>query len=213
MKKIFIREVSALVLISICAIIYFRCGDTGIAPDEPTYCISGTVTNWTQGTRTLQAFIKSPSQISYAIASAPIDTLGNFNICVPLTLPDTSLMNAQSIFTAGCNSGTVTFNPPDVRGNLILSFVVMDGANAIGEIRRTNSDTLYPGAFTIVFLFTNKVAAVTGQKICGSDTLNFNVTAASGWNKISKHCQKVSGTAITYQFNNTEPSGALWKFY
>lgn len=213
MKKIILREVPLFLLILFASIIYFSCDDSGVAPEDPTFCISGTITNWTQGTKTLEAYVQDASFSSYAIASAPIDAQGNFNICVPLNMPDSSLVLAESIFTAGCPGGTITFDPADVKGNVILMFKVMDGATQIGDIRKTNSDTLYPGAFSIMYLNTNKNTVATGQKICSADTLNFNVTAVSGWTKIARHCTKTSGTSVTYQFNNNEPAGANWKFY
>jgi hypothetical protein len=213
MKKIFSREIPVFLLISFCTIFYFSCDDSGIAPEVPTYCISGTITNWALGNKTLQAFIQNPSFTGYAIASAPIDSQGNFNICVPVTLPDSSLLVAESIFTAGCTGGTITFNPADVKGNIILSFIVTDGSNTVGELRNNNYTTLDTGSFSIVYVNTNKTAAVTGQKICISDTLNFNATAVTGWTKIIKHCTKISGPSVTYQFNITDPGGATWKFY
>lgn len=213
MKKIIIREILVFFLISISAIIYFSCDDSGVAPEEPRHCISGKITDWTLGQKTLCANISGPNQVSWSIACTPIDSQGNFLICLPVVLPDSLLLAPDQIFTAGCSGGVVTFNPPDVKGNLVMSFIVYDGATVIGEIRRNNFDTISTSAFSVIYLNTSKSTVVTGQKVCGIDTLNFNVSAIPGWTPVGKHYTKISGSSVTYQFNNTVPAGSQWKFY
>ena len=189
-----------------------KCGDDAVTITDTQFCVSGKISNWTRGTKTLQARFYGESHTRYEIVNGPIDAEGNFNLCLPLTMPDTSLMRADSIFYSGCSGGTATFNPPDARGGEIYDFRVKSGDTVIGFVKRNNYDTLYPGAFSIMYVYANQSVTGTGWKYCSPDTLNFNGTANTGWTKVTKNCTRTIGTGTTYLYNTTEPAGAVWKF-
>lgn len=214
MKLTVTRHIIALLLISICSVLYFNCDDAAVTqPQNNEYCISGQITNWTGGSnKTLHARIYSVSGVRYSIANCPIDASGNFNLCLPSSVSDTTLFVSDSIFYWGCASGTVTFNPADVKGAEIYDFRVKSGDTTIGTVRRTNYDTLYPGAFSVMYIYVTKNVSVSGYKICISDTLRFDGSATTGWNKIVKNCTRTLGAGTSYLYNMIEPSGAVWKY-
>jgi len=215
MKSSISKRFFLVFIIFLITVFYFSCDDAGIVePENQELCITGQIVNWTQGTKTLHAYVRSSSGPSFSIANCPIDAGGNFNVCLPATLSDSTLFSSDSIFYIGCTGGgTVTFNPPDGRGTEIISFRVKNGDTTIGYIRRNNYDTLYPGAFSIMYVYANKDVTVSGYKICTNDTLHFDGTAKKGWTKVVKNRLRVTGPGTTYLYNTTEPPGAIWEFY
>lgn len=191
---------------------YFSCDDAGIAPKNQDYCITGQISNWSGGEKTLHAYLRNSQGGSFSIANCPIDASGNFNLCLPASVPDSALYTSDSIFYMGCSGGTVNFNPPDVRGSEISSFKVKDNNTVVGYIRNNNYDTLYAGAFSLMYLWVNKDVSVSGTKYCTSDTLIFDGSAVSGWNKVVKHYTAVSGFNYTIVYNTSEPLGGTWKY-
>jgi hypothetical protein len=63
-----------------------------------------------------------------------------------------------------------------------------------------------------MYIYVNKNITASGTKYCSGDTLQFNGSAVAGWNQIIKNYTVVNGTHRTIEFNNTEPSGAYWRF-
>lgn len=214
MKKTLLKQVFIFGIISATAVFYFSCDDAGVVkPENEEYCISGQITNWTGGSnKTLHARIYSVSGVRYSIANCPIDANGSFNLCLPSSVSDTTLFTSDSIFYSGCTSGSVTFSPPDVKGAEIYDFRVKSGDTTIGTMKKNNYDTLYPGAFSVMYIYVTKNVTVIGTKVCTSDTLNFDGSATTGWNKVVKHCTRTIGTGTTYLYNTSEPSGAVWKY-
>lgn len=211
-NKFTIPLIAISIAISLSAIFYFGCGDESVTNTNTQFCISGTISNWTRGTKTLQARIYSRTHTVYEIANTQIDAGGNFNLCLPTTLSDTALMAADSIFYSGCTGGNVTFNPPDARGVEIYDFRVKDGNTIIGFLKRNNYTVLFAGAFSVMWVYADKQVAVSGWKYCTGDTLKFNGTANLGWTKVVKNCTRTVGSSQTYLYNTTEPAGGIWKF-
>jgi len=200
-------------LILLAAFLYFNCDDAGVKPDENPFCISGTISGYTLGEKTLHAYIRNSSGASFSFATCPIDANGNFNLCMPSTVPDSALYTSDSIFYIGCDSGNVVFNPPTVKGTEISSFRIKSGDTTIAWLRRNNYDTLYPGAFSIMYIYTTVNVTVTGSEFCNFDTLTFNGSATSPWTKVVKHCTRVMGPGTSYHYDLNEPSGAIWELY
>ena len=214
MKNTLLKQGLIFSLVAAIALFCFNCDDSGVVTAEnENYCISGQISNWTGGSnKTLHARIYSVSGVRYSIANCPIDAGGNFSVCMPTSVSDTTLFTSDSIFYSGCTSGTVTFNPPDVKGAEIYDFRVKSGDTTIGTVKKNNYDTLSPGAFSVMYIFVTKDVTVTGTKICTSDTLNFDGSATTGWNKVVKHCTRTIGAGTTYLHNTSEPAGAIWKY-
>jgi len=193
----------------------FNCGDTGTTSDESSgYCIRGRITSWTPGQKTLHAYIRSSNGSSYSVSSCPVASDGSFNLCLPLKISDTSLSSSDSIFYTGCSGGNVIFDPPDVRGTELINFNIKSGDSVIGYLKCNNYETLFQGAYYLKYIWVNKRVNVTGSTICSSDTLVFNGTAVSEWNKVSVIYNRISTTAgatILYKFS--EPGGAEWKYF
>lgn len=207
------RASGALLVIALCAISYFKCGDDAVTNPDTQFCITGTITNWTLGAKTLHAYVRDVSGGGVSAANCPIDAQGNFNLCLPATLSDTLLFRADSIFYQGCH-GNVTFNPPDTRGTQISSFKVKNGDTVIGYIQKNNYDTLYVGAFSVGYVWVNKDMSASGDyEYCfPGDTLRFSGSITSGWDKIVKNCTRTVGSGTSYLYNTTEPPGAVWEY-
>jgi hypothetical protein len=182
-------------------------------PDDSPYCITGKFNGWTGGNnKTLHANIYSASHHIYSIAKCPIDAQGNFNLCLPSVIADTTLMFADSIFYSGCTSGNVLFNPSDTKGVEVYNFRIKSGDTIVGSARYNNHDTLITGSIDVMYVFANKNVSVTGYKVCTSDTLRFNGTAISGWTRVVKKCIRRGYPSDTFLYDTSEPTGAVWKF-
>jgi hypothetical protein len=193
--------------------VYFSCDDSGVIVKENAVCISGQIINYTLGPKTLHAYIRNNAGSSFSGANCPIDASGNFNLCLPDNLGDSALYASDSIFFLGCDSGNVVFNPSTVRGTEISSFRIKSGDTTIANLRRNNYDTLYPGAFSIMYVYTNINVTVTGREYCNFDTLTFNGSAVAPWTKVVKHCTRITGPGTSYTYDTDEPSGAVWEAY
>lgn len=213
MKATIIRQAAIITALALLAVIYFNCDDSGVTtPTNNPLTISGQISGWTLGTKTLSARITSVSHHNYEIASCPIDAMGNFSLTLPATVSDTTLYSGDSVFAMGC-SGTVNITPADSKGSKIWHFNVQDGATVLGFIRFCNYDNLFAGAFEHVYLFVNKNLSVSGQQYCTGDTLMYNGNATSGWNKVyENYIRKFSANGYVILYNNTEPSGGEWKY-
>ncbi len=208
----FKRNLAVLIIIA-SAVIYFNCDDAGTVVAVTDYCISGQISGWTLGAKTLHADIRNKSGASFLWATCPIDAAGNFNICLSSAVPDSTLYASDSLFYSGCAAGgTATFNPSDSRGTEIFSLKVYDGDTAIGTLRKKNYTTLTAGSFYLVYIYANKNVSASGWKYCGNDTLSFDGAAVTGWNKIVKNYTRVDTTAYSILYNTTEPPGATWKY-
>jgi len=186
------------------------CDDAGVTT-APDYYISGTVSNWAYGHRTLEARFFGQSRVPYTIASATIDPQGKFNLKLPSTIADAELLPADSIFVPECTGG-IAFAPPSIRGGILIELQVKDGTIPTGTLQKNNYDSLYPGAYSVFWIYFKTQATFFGYKVCGSDSLNFNGTAGAGWNKIIRTCTRIDSSA-TYQFStDEEPGDAIWKF-
>jgi hypothetical protein len=212
MKNNILRNLFVLLVIFSFAFIYLNCDDAGVETKETQFCISDQISNWTLGAKTLHAYVKSSQGGSYSVAECQVDAGGNFNLCLPETVSDTTLFSSDSIFYIGCSGGNVTFNPPDVRGTEISSFKIKDGTTVIGYIRKNNYDTLYIGAFSLLYIWVNKNVTVTGTEICSGDSLKFDGSAVSGWDKVVKNCTNLYSGGRSYLYNTNEPAGAIWEY-
>lgn len=196
------------------ALIYYSCDDAGVVVKDEQFCISGQISNYNLGAKTLHAYLRNASGSAFSIASCPVDASGNFNLCLPSLAPDSALYTGDSIFYIGCDSGNVIFNPNNVRGTEIINFRILDSNNInVSYLRRNNYDSLYPGAFSIMYIYTNVNVTVTGQEYCNFDTLTFNGSAVSPWTKVVKHCTRVAGPGTSYYYDTNEPGGAIWELY
>jgi hypothetical protein len=207
------RQTIVVFIIFTSSIIYFNCDDAGVTVKDKHFCISGQISNWTLGTKTLHAYVRNASGSSFSGANCPVDANGNFNLCLPSGVGDSALYASDSIFYLGCDSGNVVFNPSNVRGTEISSFRIKNGDSTVASLRRNNYDTLYPGAFSIMYVYTNIDVTVTGKEYCNFDTLTFNGSASAPWTKVVKHCTRVAGPGTSYTYDTNEPSGAVWEVY
>jgi len=213
MKPTIIKQASIIIMFALTAVIYFNCDDSGVNPTNNPLTISGQISGWNLGNKTLSARIESVTGHNYEIANCPIDASGNFSLTLPATVSDTTLYSGDSVFTMGC-SGTVTINPADSKGTRMWRFNVMDTITVLGYIRFCNYDTLFAGAFEDVFLYVNKDLSVSGTQYCfPGDTIMYNGTAKSGWNTVyENYIRKFSAYGYVILYNNTQPSGGAWKF-
>ena len=218
MKKIFFSKILPVIFVLICSVIYFNCDDSGVTTEETNtdFCINAKLSNWIPGNKTLYANIYSSSHHIYPVASCSVDNDGNFNLCFPKTLSDTALFSADSIFYSGCTGGNVTFNPPDVQGLEIYNFRVKSGGTVVGSVDCNNFvryDSIKAGDFEVMFIYVDKDVSVNGFKLCSGDTLKFNGTAVTGWNKVIKHYTRVTPGSKTILYDNYEPPGAVWEYH
>ena len=215
MKKQTLKKYFLFLPVFIFSFFYINCDDSGTTVKQGTdYCISGKISNWSAGDKKLYAYVRSSRGISYSIANCPVDVNGNFSLCLPAEIPDTTLFSSDSIFNIGCNGGTVNFDPPDVRGTEISIFRIKSGDTIKGYIKCSNYTTLYPGAYYLMYVWVNKAVTVTGSNVCLGDTLNYNGSASTGWNKTCKIYKRVGTTGgNTILYTTTEPGGAEWKYF
>lgn len=215
MNYLSFKNASLILTVLLFSIIYFNCDDSGTALTTSTdFCITGKITSWSLGKKNLHAYIKSSNGGSYSVANTQVDSLGNFSLCMPQTISDTTLYSADSLFYSGCGGGNVVFDPADARGSEVSSFKIKDGTQVIGYIKCKNYTAIYPGAYYLKYIWVNKNVSVYGSKVCFGDTLIFNGSAAFSWNKVSVVYSRVSttsGSTINYTMN--EPGGAEWKYY
>ena len=212
MKNLIVKKLSIAFLFIACAFIIYNCDDAGVIETKTDYCISGRISGWSYGSKTLHAYLRNNSGNSFSIASCPVNSNGDFNLCLPTSVPDSALFTSDSIFYSGCSGGNVSFNPPDVKGTEILSFKITSGETPVGYIIYNNYDTLFEGAFSIMYIWVNKDVSVSGSKYCGSDTLIFIGSAVSGWNLIVKTYISLALPGYTILYNNVQPSSAMWKY-
>lgn len=217
MKRIDLKKNLPVILVLLIAFIYFNCDDSGVTtPENSEFCISAKLKDWIPGNKILYANIYSLTHHIYPVASCPVDDQGNFNLCFPQTISDTALMSADSIFYSGCTGGNVTFNPPDVRGVEVYNFRVKRNDTVVGSIDCNNFaryDSIKAGDFEVMFIYVSKNVSVSGYKLCNDDTLMFNGTAETGWNKVIKHYTRVNGTSKTILYDKNEPPGAVWEYH
>jgi len=212
------KSLVSIILLALTSII-LSCDDAGVqTKNENTYadsCISSTLADWIPGDKYLFAQVNSNASWIYRLAECPVATTGAFNLCFP-NLSDTTLFPADSIFYSGCNTGTVTFDPPDVKGTMIYNYRVRQGNEIVGAVDCNNFDrydSIKAGDFEIEYIYVNKPVTVTGYKVCDDDTMRFNGTAVLGWNKIIKHYTRVQGYSRTILYDMTEPPGAVWEYH
>ena len=209
------KKMVLAVIISSIVIIQLNCDDSSVStPQNTQLCVSGQVSNWTYGSnKTVQAKILSETHNNYIVASTTIDAQGNFNICLPATVSDTSLYVGDSIFTTGCSKINVNFNPPDTKGTQVWNFMVYSSDSLMGYLKKNNYSVISAGAYSLIYIYVNKNVTVSGWEYCfPGDTSRFDGTAISGWNKIVKNCIRADTASRTYLYNTTEPSGGVWKF-
>lgn len=219
MKNSIFKGTGVLVAIILLALTYFACDDSGVTTTitNPQFCITGKLSGWIPGAGNKKLFAQILSNAGgfYWFANCPVDGQGNFNLCLPSFL-DTTLYPSDSIFYSGCTGGNVTFDPHDVRGNEMYNFRVFQDSEIVGNISYCNFtrwDSIKAGDFEIGFVYVNKTVTMTGSKICNGDTLQFDGTAQSGWNKFFKHYQRVSPTSRTILYDMIEPPGASWVYH
>jgi len=214
MKLTIIRNISLVALFAFITLIYFNCSDnnpTG-TNNSSSNVISGKVTGWSLGTKTISAKLNSRSGSQYEICSCPIDANGNFSLTLPDAVADTALFHADTLFTFRC-AGNVQINPADSRAAYIYDLDVMDSTQVRGYIEFNNYDTIAAGACVETYYYVNKNFTVNGTQYCNSlDSVIYNCTFNKGWNKIYAHVLKFSGNQLTAAYNNTICSGAVWKY-
>ena len=66
------RACGALLVTAICAVSYFKCGDDAVVNQDTQFCIAGTVTNWTLGSKTLHAYVRNVHGGSVSAANCDI---------------------------------------------------------------------------------------------------------------------------------------------
>ncbi len=217
MKNSIFKRTGILIIIAILALIYFSCDDSGVvAPKTDTqFCITAKLSGWVPGNKTLYAQVNSNSSGFFRVANCPVDSAGNFNLCLP-DLLDTTLFPADSIFYSGCNGGTVSFIPPDAIGTQIFNFRVVQDSVVCGAVDCNNFsryDSIKAGDFEMMFIYVNKLVTASGYKLCDNDTLAFSGTAQKGWNKIFKHYTRVDPNSRTILYDMVEPPGAVWEYH
>ncbi len=216
MKNSIFKRSGVFIIILLLPVIYFACDDAGVIPVKvPPFCITGKIAGWTAGGKMLYASVSSISSGAYVLASCPIDTDGNFSFCPP-SLADTTLFPPDSIFDQVCNGGPVSFNPPNTKGALIISFIVFDGANMIGAVDCDNytfGAQPQTGDFDVLYIYVNKMVTGNGYRNCMSDTIAFYGTAQSGWNKITRVYKRVDPGSSTIVYYNSTFEHAVWEFH
>jgi hypothetical protein len=217
MKNMLIRSIFAASVILLFAMVYFACDDSGVVTSNelPAYCITGKLAGWIPGDKALYAQIYSRYSSSQYPANCPVDSLGNFNLCLP-QLADSILFTADSIFFVACSGGSVTFNPPDVKGSPVISYKVLSQGNPVGYADYATYlriDSVKSGDYEVQYIYFNKAVTITGTSVCMSDTLTFNGTAAIGWNKMIKHYISVSPSGKTILYDMTDPGTAIWRYH
>jgi hypothetical protein len=205
-------------LLLIITFVFLSCDDAGITKPENTSadsCINGTLSNWIPGDKYLYAQVNSNASWIYHLAECPVENSGAFNLCLP-SLADTTLFPSDSIFYTNCTNGTVTFEPPDVRGTMIYNYRVRQDSEIVGAVDCNNFvryDSIKAGDFEVEYIYVNKPVTVTGYKVCGDDTMRFNGSAVPGWNKIIKYYTRVQGSSRTILYDMIEPPGAVWEYH
>jgi len=217
MISILIRQFVFVFIIALISVIYFNCDDSSVNTTQNSqFCVSAQLSGWVPGNKTLYMNIYSNTKEIYPVANCSVDDQGNFKICFPDSFSDSTLWRADSIFFSGCHGGTASFNPPDARGVEEYNFRVKKNDTVCGAIDYktfTNSDSIKVGDFEVFYVYANQTVSGSGYELCGSDTLYFNGTAKSGWNKIVKHYTRVTTLNRTILYDLNEPPGAVWRYH
>ncbi len=213
MKNTFSGKIFIISVI-LSAFVYFNCDDAGIVDnDNNDFCINAKLSGWIPGNKILVAQIIAHG--GFVKANCPVDNEGNFNLCLP-PMADSLLYSSDSIFYASCTGGSVTFDPPDVKGTQIYNYRVTLNDTIVGAVDCNNYvryDSIKAGDFEVGYIYVTKNVTVSGFKVCSDDTLKFNGTAQTGWNKIIKHYTRVNGTSRTILYDMIEPPGAVWEYH
>jgi hypothetical protein len=217
MNKKHIIHKGLTVTVLFLAILYLKCGDNAVSTNSVFRGlpgISGKISNWTYGGNfILKAEMFSKLDNFFILSSCPIDSLGNFSLSFPASISDTTIFGGDSLFYETW-PGIISVNPIDAKGNEIHNLQVFFDSSYFGSIKKGDYYSApEAGSFDESFLFVNKDVNVTGYKCIASDTLKFNFSAVAGWNMIDRHFERVSAEGNTVLYNNTEPSGGVWKFF
>jgi len=195
------------------SVIFYSCDDSGLIETEKTYNISGTVNNWTQGSRILKAMVYDSAGANLFLAdSTSISSSGAFEM--KLKSPPDNFPWLYVSTDTSCTHHAVV-NPSNLK-ICRVQFRVFDSTNtAIGSITRRNFDiVITAGSYIAEYIYFNSDASITGSDTCfGYVVTNFNLTGTIGWNKsvilFNTYMPPVSVIATV---SNTEPNLGWWSF-
>ncbi len=207
-KSLFISFLFVLI-----AGIFYSCDDAGLIETEETYDISGSVNNWTQGSKILKAMVYDSSGANVFLAdSTSISSSGSFAMKMKLP-PD----NFPWLYVSNDTSCThhAVVNPASLK-ICRVQFRVFDSLNAsIGSITRRNFDFV-PGnnSYIAEYLYFNTDASINGSDTCfGYTVTNFSLTGTKGWNKsVILFITYMPPVSVYATISNTEPNGGWWSF-
>ena len=204
-------------IVTFTAIIY-NCDDSGITTEEETHEVTGTVNNWTQGTKILKAVVKDSANTSIFLAdSTRIATDGSFTLKLK-TPPDNFFYVYSPYNGTGC-SGVITINPSGLK-QASLTFNVFDtNNNQMGTIQKKSYDS-FPtnNSHSVSFLNFKEVGSATGSITCqrpsDTTTVTANFTSVAGWNTVVLVWNEFNPITLHYNatIQNTEPAASLWYY-
>ncbi len=189
-----------LIILFITTAIFFLsgCGDAGvkIIPPSTDYIVSGTIPNWTAGTVKLKAVVKDTNNANGVIVdSTTINSSGAFSLTMK-NIADN--MYRVIRFSPPCSSYvSVTGNS---KWSYPVEFIMYRDTGNIGTLIRTGP------SFIVTYAYLNQVTGLSGNLICGIDTLEYYFTGVTGANKFVYLTDRTNHRTVT----STEPDGGQW---
>ena len=215
-------KIKILLLIAFLTVIYLHsCGeDQLINLITPKTELSGNIQNWNLGGNLkLKAQISVPvnGAVLLLLDTCSIGANGSFSIHLG-TIPDSAY---EQLFVP-CDSQicvcNINLSPANARSSQALQLNIYNSfsdSSSIGYIYRGNTDSASgPGDFQTTYTRLAQNTNVTGNIICNygsvTDTVFYNFSGTTGWNKVVFLINSTSISSNVYTVSGVEPSGALW---
>lgn len=192
---------------AVLSLLEINCGDTVTNPPADNYW-SGTIPGWTLGERSIEGQVVT-SQYNFIAGRGSINPQGDFSI--RFTTPPDSLLSLFTSIPPICHNNLI-INPPGTKYAAVILYVMGDSTQ-LGQIRKSNSDTIRAGMYEISTVYVTGNVTLGGSVTCYTDTAFYNWSASAGWNAPVVYYSRISGSGNTVRVSNNEPPGLLsWRF-
>lgn len=188
-----------IILFTTTSIIFlYGCGDAGEKIIYPSgdYIVSGTIPGWSAGTIKLKAVVKDTNNANgMIIDSTTISSSGSFSLTMK-NIPDNMYRFIR--FGAPCSSNiTVADNS---KWSYPVEFIMYRDTVTIGTISKAGS------YFMVSFIYLNQSTGLSGNLICGNDTVEYYFSGVTGVNKFVYLTDRTNHRTVV----STEPNGGQW---
>ena len=183
------------------------CGSpAGYLGAEPT--LSGQIQGWSRGSDfVLQGNVLAGTTLM-AVATAPIDAMGNFSITLPGAATLTPYLTPQHVDTSqpipGCSGSNVQISPQDF-STLALQLKAVSGTTKLSVTHGSKT----PNVVNVGYIYSDVALTETGSVSCMFSTTTIQETIdihfGVGWNREWSS----TGTTITVS-SGPLPDGVVW---